>query len=55
MNNALFTLDDANLQTLVLGSLENLVSVKAVESFCSILSGWKGVKKLAIAGRGTRH
>ena len=36
---ALFTLDDTNLQTLVLRSLENFVSVEAVESFRGILSG----------------
>ena len=39
VDDALFTLDDTNLQTLVLRSLENFVSVEAVESFRGILSG----------------
>jgi hypothetical protein len=39
-NPLLFSLDGSDLQALILGSLENLVSMKPVESFSRVLSGY---------------
>lgn len=41
VDHALLVSDDTDLQTLVLGLLENLMSVQAVENLSRILTGYK--------------
>ncbi len=42
VDDALLVLQDANLETLVLGLQDDLVPVKAIERLSRILAGWQG-------------